>query len=182
MFVKTVSRLNVTSENICKKSTHFFWLQVGDLNISNTFYEIQNFNGWPVFSVMTHWTLGAFQIGWGFFLLLSFSYWFVFLLKIPKKTIFAKGIQIRVADHILQFLVKSPISLFKVLFLPIWSCSWVSVPVGVSPHGWEFRPRRPGAGPGAAAVAALWQGGRQRAKMSGDSPHGRLKPSSCIWQ
>ena len=52
MFVETVSRLNGTSENIHKK--HNFLLPVEDLNISNIFYKIQNFNGWPVFfSVIT---------------------------------------------------------------------------------------------------------------------------------
>ena len=38
------------------KSTNFFWFQVRDLNISDIFYKSQNFNGWPVCPVITHWT------------------------------------------------------------------------------------------------------------------------------
>ena len=39
------------------KSTNFLLPQVGDLKISDIFYNIQNFNGWPVFfPVITHWT------------------------------------------------------------------------------------------------------------------------------
>ena len=53
--METVSILNVTSENMCKKAP-FFWLQVGDLDISIIFYKIQNFYRWPVLSVITHWT------------------------------------------------------------------------------------------------------------------------------
>ena len=39
-----------------QKSTKFFWFQVGDLNILDIFYRIQNFNWWPVFPVITLWT------------------------------------------------------------------------------------------------------------------------------
>ena len=39
-----------------RKSTNFFLFQVWDFNISNIFYKSQNFNGWSVSPVITHWT------------------------------------------------------------------------------------------------------------------------------
>ena len=39
-----------------KKAPNFFWFQVGDLNISDIFEKIQNFNRLTVFPVITHWT------------------------------------------------------------------------------------------------------------------------------
>ena len=38
------------------KKAHFVWFQVGDFNISDIFYKIQNFNKWPVLLVITNWT------------------------------------------------------------------------------------------------------------------------------
>ena len=38
------------------KKASTFWFQVGVLKISDIFYKIQNFNWWPVFPVITHWT------------------------------------------------------------------------------------------------------------------------------
>ena len=56
MFVEIVSWWNVISENIRKKAPHFFWFQVGNLNITKIFYKIQNFKWLLVFAVITHWT------------------------------------------------------------------------------------------------------------------------------
>ena len=43
-------------KTLAKKAPILFGLQAGDLNISNIFYEIQYFNSWPVFLVITDWT------------------------------------------------------------------------------------------------------------------------------
>ena len=41
-------------KTFAKKAPHFFWFQVGDLNISDIFYKIQNIKWWPVFPVITN--------------------------------------------------------------------------------------------------------------------------------
>ena len=43
-------------KTFAKKAPNFFWFQVGDLNISDIFYKVQNLYLWPVFPVITHWT------------------------------------------------------------------------------------------------------------------------------
>ena len=45
------------TQNTCKKNTLFFWfLLIGDFNISDIFYKVQNFNEWQLVPVITHWT------------------------------------------------------------------------------------------------------------------------------
>ena len=51
-FVEKISWQKGTLENIIKKGTYFFWFLVGDFDISNIFYKIQNLNSWPVFPVV----------------------------------------------------------------------------------------------------------------------------------
>ena len=40
------------SQNMC---TSFLWFLFKDVNISNTFYKIQNFYEWQLVLVITHW-------------------------------------------------------------------------------------------------------------------------------
>ena len=42
MIVEKILRSSCTSKDIKKKITCFFWFLVGDLNISDNFYKIQN--------------------------------------------------------------------------------------------------------------------------------------------
>ena len=46
----------ILHQKTLKKTPHLFWFKVGDINISDIFYKIQNFNRLPVFPVITHWT------------------------------------------------------------------------------------------------------------------------------
>ena len=46
----------VHQKTLAKKAPIFFWFQVGDLNISDSFYKPQNLNWWPVCPVITYWT------------------------------------------------------------------------------------------------------------------------------
>ena len=39
-----------------KKAPIFFWFKFGDRKIWDIFYKCQNFNWWPVYPVITHWT------------------------------------------------------------------------------------------------------------------------------
>ena len=48
----TVSRWNVTSENIYKKSTWFFWFHVQYINISDIFYKMPNLKKWLIKAVV----------------------------------------------------------------------------------------------------------------------------------
>ena len=49
-------KMKQQTENMCKKSTLFFWFLFEAFNILDIFYKIQNLSKWQLVSVITHWT------------------------------------------------------------------------------------------------------------------------------
>ena len=54
--VGNIQRQNNNHKTRANKAISFFWFLLGDFNISNIFYKIQNLNKQQLVSVITHWT------------------------------------------------------------------------------------------------------------------------------